>query len=57
MQWSKTCKFCKHGYPQCTKDGMTCWCYLSMMNPPVKKDPEDTCQDWELDGEFSDDEE
>lgn len=51
---TKICKLCKHGYPLCTKDGMECWCYLSALKPPVKKDCYDTCPSWEPDPELDD---
>ena len=52
----KTCKFCKHGYnyyspgntPPCV------YCYLKHGRYPEKKDPDDTCPDWEPDKEEDD---
>lgn len=54
---TKICKLCKHGYPQCTNQGMTCWCYLSALKSPVQKDPYDTCPDWAPDYDEDEDEE
>ncbi len=47
----KVCKFCKHGYTVCNKDGFCVYCYLYFNSYPVKKDTNDTCSSWEPDNE------
>lgn len=54
---TKICKLCKHGYPLCTNEGMVCWCYLSALHAPVKKDCYDTCPDWEPEPTLNDEDE
>ena len=41
------CKFCKHGYHIFEKGEDYIHCNLSYLGYPVKKDPKDTCKDFE----------
>ena len=43
------CKFCKHGYGVVENGQYNVYCYLSHFDYPVKKDPQDTCDDFEQD--------
>jgi hypothetical protein len=55
----KTCKFCKHGYmyySQCRGLPPCAYCYLKHGQYPEKKDPDDTCPDWEPDDEEEEEE-
>jgi hypothetical protein len=47
----KTCKFCKHGYMHYSSVHPCAYCYLKHGQYPEKKDPDDTCSDWEPDEE------
>lgn len=47
----KTCKFCKHGYMYYSLASPCAYCYLKHGRYPEKKDPDDTCPNWEPDDE------
>lgn len=51
----RTCKFCKHGYMHYSSAPPCAYCYLKHGRYPEKKDPDDTCPDWEPDEEDEDD--
>jgi hypothetical protein len=53
----KTCKFCKHGYMYYSSEPPCAYCYLKHRQYPEKKDPDDTCPDWEPDLEPDEEEE
>ena len=57
MSEMKVCKFCKHGYVHFDKNGVVAYCYLKHGRYPEKKDPHDTCQNWEPDEDDEEDEE
>ena len=46
---NKWCKFCKNGYGVFEKGQYNVYCYLSHFSYPIKKDPQDTCEDFEDD--------
>jgi hypothetical protein len=44
---SEWCKFCKHAYCVVESGEYSAYCYLSHFGYPVKKDPQDTCENFE----------
>lgn len=48
---NKWCKFCKHGYGIVKNGEYYIHCNLSFFEYPTKKDPQDTCKDFESEDE------